>query len=66
MGSEKSTRSGKKIGNGHLVTQIGLEDRDGDASEEHLCVSVDVEVENSKNRPKSTRSVTRRLEMATW
>ena len=42
---KSKTRSVKKIGNGHLVTQIGVEDRDGDASDERLHVSVDVEVE---------------------
>ena len=41
----KSMRSVKKIGNGHLVTQVGFDDRDGHASEARLRVSVDVEVE---------------------
>ena len=36
------TNSAKKIGNSHLVTQIGFEDRDGHASEARLRVSVDV------------------------
>ena len=37
-----------QIGNGHLVTQIGLEDRDGHASEERSPVSIDTEVEKLK------------------
>ena len=41
------TKSAKEIGNGYLETQIGLEDRNGDAPEEHLRVSSDAEVGNS-------------------